>query len=511
MVFASRIEQAKSAFLANMSHEIRTPINAVLGMDEMILRECEDKTILGYAANIRMAGTNLLSIINDILDFSKIEAGKMEIIPENYDISSVVVDLVNMIHERARGKDLEFILDASPALPKTLFGDSVRIKQCILNLLTNAVKYTHEGSVKLAISSEKANAPNKILLKVTVIDTGIGIKEEDMQKMFSPFAHIEEEHNKTIEGTGLGMSIVMKMLGMMESRLEVKSVYGEGSEFSFAVEQEVVDWTEVGDINEAYKKSVEQIASYKEKLRAPKARLLFVDDTEMNLEVIKGLLKKTGIQLDTVLSGKEALEKVNQNAYDILFIDHRMPEMDGIQTLHAMQAMEENLSAGKPCVALTANALTGVKKMYIEEGFTDNLKYKGISIDLFKGNIEKNNRFARRLFLAKSHTKSHWNKFRNQRCFVELIKTIVGFGKLIGFGLLHAVTPKTDYFHKSPDTDQYFIPLDKYLPLSHVLFEGEMFAAPHDVEYVLTDRYGDWRKPPREIKFHLQLLEIFDD
>ena len=266
--------QAKSAFLANMSHEIRTPINAVLGMDEMILRECEDKTILGYAANIRTAGTNLLSIVNDILDFSKIEAGKMEIIPENYDISSVVVDLVNMIHERAKSKGLEFILNASPEIPKTLFGDSVRIKQCILNLLTNAVKYTHEGSVKLAISSEKSEAPNSILLKVTVTDTGIGIKEEDMQKLFSPFERIEEGRNKTIEGTGLGMSIVMKMLEMMGSRLEVKSVYGEGSEFSFAVEQEVVDWTEVGDINEAYEKSVEQIASYKEKLRAPKAHLL---------------------------------------------------------------------------------------------------------------------------------------------------------------------------------------------------------------------------------------------
>ncbi|WP_294428837.1 ATP-binding protein [uncultured Treponema sp.] len=365
--------QAKSAFLANMSHEIRTPINAVLGMDEMILRESNDKTILGYAANIKTASSNLLSIVNDILDFSKIEAGKMELIPENYDISSVVVDLVNMISERAKKKGLNFILQADPTIPKSLYGDSIRIKQCILNLLTNAVKYTHKGSVKLEISCDKLEGENKILLKVSVKDTGIGIKEEDMKRLFSPFERIEENRNKTIEGTGLGMSIVMKMLAMMNTKLDVKSVYGSGSEFSFVVEQGVVDWQEVGDINTAYEESIETMARYKEKLHAPKAHLLFVDDTEMNLEVIKGLLKKTGIKLDTVLSGKAALEKVKENCYDIIFIDHRMPEMDGIETLHAMQSMADNKSKGKPCVALTANALTGVKKMYLEEGFTDYL------------------------------------------------------------------------------------------------------------------------------------------
>ncbi len=364
--------QAKSAFLANMSHEIRTPINAVLGMDEMILREAEDRTILGYAANIKTAGTNLLSIINDVLDFSKIEAGKMEIIPENYDVSSLVVDLVNMIRERAERKGLAFVLQTDPKLPKTLYGDSVRIKQCTLNLLTNAVKYTKAGSVTFTVGYSKIDE-DKISLAVSVKDTGSGIKAEDMDKLFSPFERIDEGKNRTIEGSGLGMSIVTRMLAMMKSKLDVKSEYGVGSVFSFAVEQPVVDWTEVGDITEAYQKSLEQIIGYKEKLRAPRARLLFVDDTEMNLEVIKGLLKKTGIQLDTALSGKEALEKVRQNVYDILFIDHRMPEMDGIETLHAMQAMKENLSREKPCIALTANALTGVKKMYLDEGFTDYL------------------------------------------------------------------------------------------------------------------------------------------
>lgn len=366
--------QAKSAFLANMSHEIRTPINAVLGMDEMILRESEDQTILGYAANIKHAGSNLLEIVNEILDFSKIEAGKMEIIPENYDISSLVVDLVNMISERANNKNLEFNLAADPNLPKTLFGDSVRIKQCVLNLLTNAVKYTREGSVTFSVGFEKiSGVSDKIRLSVSVKDTGIGIKNEDMEKLCSPFERIEEEKNKTIEGTGLGMSIVTRLLSMMGTKLEVKSVYGEGSEFSFNVEQSVVDWTSVGDINEAYKKNAIQMAGYKEKLHAPKAHLLFVDDTEMNLEVIKGLLKKTGIKIDTALSGKKTLELVKENVYDILFIDHRMPEMDGIETLHAMQALEENKCKGKPCIALTANAISGVKQMYLSEGFTDYL------------------------------------------------------------------------------------------------------------------------------------------
>ena len=364
--------QAKSAFLANMSHEIRTPINAVLGMDEMILRESDDRDILGYAANIKSAGSSLLSIVNDILDFSKIEAGKMELLPENYDISSVVVDLVNMIQERAKAKDLAFVLQADPAIPKTLFGDSVRIKQCILNLLTNAVKYTKEGSVTFSIGFHKTG-DSTVMLEVSVKDTGSGIKQEDMKKLFAPFERIEEGKNKTIEGTGLGMSIVRNLLSMMGTRLNVESEYGKGSVFSFEVSQPVVDWTAVGDINEAYRKSVEQLAKYKEKLHAPRARLLFVDDTEMNLEVIKGLLKKTEITIDTALSGKEAIEKVQHTVYDILFIDHRMPEMDGIETLHAMQQMDGNLSRGKPCVALTANALTGVRKMYLDEGFTDYL------------------------------------------------------------------------------------------------------------------------------------------
>lgn len=364
--------QAKSAFLANMSHEIRTPINAVLGMDEMILRESADKTILGYAANIKSAGTNLLEIVNEILDFSKIEAGKMEILPEEYEIQSVITDLFNMIDERAKHKKLKFILDVNKKIPKILCGDFVRIKQCILNLLTNAIKYTRKGSVTFSVDYEKVGG-DKIMLEVRVKDTGIGIKKADMEKLCSPFERIDEEKNRTIEGTGLGMSIVTRILAMMDSKLEIESEYGQGSEFSFRIAQKVIDWTEIGDINAKNKKNKIRIANYKEKLHAPKAHLLFVDDTDMNLEVIKGLLKKTAMKIDTVLSGKEALEKVQENCYDIIFIDHRMPEMDGIETLHAMQSLSGNLCKDKPCVALTANAISGVRQMYIDEGFTDYL------------------------------------------------------------------------------------------------------------------------------------------
>ena len=378
---AEDASRAKSDFLASMSHEIRTPINAVLGMDEMILRETDSSDIRQYAVNIKTAGNTLLTIINDILDFSKIEAGKMELIPDRYDLCFLLVDLVNMIDERARRKGLDFILKADPSVPKFLVGDSVRIKQCILNILTNAVKYTREGSVSFTVSYTKQD-DDTIILSISVRDTGIGIKKEDMAKLYSPFERIEESRNRTIEGTGLGMSIVQKTLALMDTRLEVQSEYGKGSEFSFSVRQQVADWEPMGDIKEAYRKSIESMEKYEEKLHAPKAHLLFVDDTEMNLMVIKGLLKNTGINIDTAASGKETLKKVCEHDYDIMFIDHRMPDMDGIQTLQAMKSLGGNRNGGKPVVALTANAISGAKEMYLKAGFTDYLTKPVVPMEL---------------------------------------------------------------------------------------------------------------------------------
>ena len=372
LAVAQAANKAKSAFLSNMSHEIRTPINAVLGMDEMILRESTDKAILQYAADIKSASTSLLSIINDILDFSKIEAGKLEIIPVQYELSSLINDLVNMIQKRAEDKGLTLRVNVAHNMPHLLYGDDVRIKQVILNILTNAVKYTNEGSVTMNIDWRKDDDEH-IQLTVEVIDTGIGIKSEDISKLFSAFERIEEKRNRTVEGTGLGMNIVQQLLAMMGSRLTVKSEYGKGSTFAFALQQKVLNWEPIGDFTVMYRKTLAANSTYKESFHAPTAKILVVDDTKLNLTVIRGLLKQTQLQIDTAESGQETLMLVKKHRYDIIFIDHRMPIMDGIETLHAMQQLKENVNQAVPCIALTANAIQGAREMYLAEGFTDYL------------------------------------------------------------------------------------------------------------------------------------------
>lgn len=366
--------EAKSAFLSNMSHEIRTPINAVLGMNEMILRECGDNNILGYSESIKTAGNTLLGIVNDILDFSKIEAGKMEIIPVDYDISSVINDLVNMIHTKADDKGLKLMLKISSELPKFLHGDEVRIKQVITNILTNAVKYTEKGSVTLSISYEKiTDNADSIMLDVCVTDTGIGIKPEDMEKLFSEFDRIEEERNRNVEGTGLGMSITKRLLGMMGSTLEVESEYGLGSKFSFRLKQTVVKWEEIGDYEKSYKDSLEKQAKYHETFRAPEAQILVVDDNEMNLTVFRSLLKQTAVKIDTAVSGDEGLSLSYDKKYDIIFLDHMMPEKDGIETLQELRLRPKDPNLDTPAICLTANAISGAREKYIEAGFDDYL------------------------------------------------------------------------------------------------------------------------------------------
>ncbi len=367
---AKAANDAKTSFLSNMSHEIRTPINAVLGMDEMILRESEDQTILRYAKNIQSAGKTLLGLINDILDFSKIEAGKMEIIPVDYELSSVVNDLVNMIRSKVDAKKLELIVDVDPEMPHLLRGDEIRLKQVVLNILTNAVKYTEKGSVTLCIRYEK-KSEESVDLKISVKDTGAGIKEEDVQKLFAPFERIEEEKNRTIEGTGLGMSITQKLLGLMDSKLELESVYGEGSNFHFSVPQLVNSWEAVGDISLSFDRTLNDQPRYQESFRAPKAEILVVDDTEMNLTVVRGLLKKTGVKIDTATSGRQCLKMIREKRYDIIFLDHRMPELDGMETLALIRKDHGHPNQETPVVALTANAISGARENYISAGFVD--------------------------------------------------------------------------------------------------------------------------------------------
>ncbi|MGN1176878.1 MAG: ATP-binding protein, partial [Roseburia sp.] len=358
--------KAKNDFLANMSHEIRTPINAVLGMNEMIMRESDEENIVEYAANIQSSGRTLLSIINDILDFSKIESGKMEIVPVSYDVSSLVYDLVNMVRIRAEKKNLRFIHEIDESIPSVLYGDDVRIRQVITNILTNAVKYTPEGYVRLRM--KVLHTEGDILkLEVSVTDTGIGIKEEDMDKLFVSFQRLDQEKNRSIEGTGLGMSIVQRLLDMMGSELNVSSVYGSGSTFSFELEQRIVKAEPIGDFEQRFRMAATEHTSDGVVRIAPGARVLVVDDNDTNLLVAKSLLKRTKVKLHTATSGAKCLELLRSNSYDIVFLDHMMPEMDGIETLTKIK--EENLAPNTCFIALTANAIHGARQSYLDAGF----------------------------------------------------------------------------------------------------------------------------------------------
>ena len=369
---AEASSEAKTSFLANMSHEIRTPINAIIGMDEMIIRESKEAGIIRYANNIRNASKTLLSLINDILDFSKVESGKMEIINSNYQVSSMLNDLVNMIQSRASDKSLELILDIDEQLPCELYGDEVRLRQIITNLLTNAVKYTKEGSVTLKIRVTKLE--NSIgRLDVAVIDTGIGIRKEDQGKLFDSFQRVDEAKNHNIEGTGLGLALTKYLLEAMGSKLLLESEYGKGSAFYFGLEQKIVDDTPIGDYQKMYEKSRQENERYRESFQAPDALILVVDDTRMNLEVCKGLLKKTKVQIDVAESGAECLQMCEQKEYHLILLDHKMPHMDGVECLQRIRQQEEGLNTNTTVIALTANAITGAKEYYLKNGFDDYL------------------------------------------------------------------------------------------------------------------------------------------
>ena len=378
-------EKAKSRFLAQMYHEIRTPINAVLGMNEMILRESDDPSIMDYAGNIRSAGKNLLGLINTILDFSKIEEGKMEIIPVRYDTAAMIGNIINSVSQRAEDKGLVFEAHIDSDLPTAMYGDDMRVTQVVVNLLTNAVKYTREGRVDLYISGEKKEEET-LALKMSVKDTGIGIKEEDIGRLFESFTRLEEKRNRNIEGTGLGMAIVNRLLHMMDSSLQVESVYGEGSTFSFTVKQKIVDAAPIGDYEKKIKEAIEKRDDDKY-LYAPDARMLAVDDNDMNLKVITNLLKLNGIVPDKASSGADALKMLKENRYDIVLLDHMMPQMDGLETLQ--KAKEDDLIAeGCTVIALTANAVVGAREKYLEAGFDDYLS-KPVEVAALERMLEK--------------------------------------------------------------------------------------------------------------------------
>lgn len=361
---ALRASQAKSEFLANMSHEIRTPINAILGMNEMILREDISPEIQEYARNIQVSGDALLSIINDILDFSKIESGKMELTPVNYDPHKLIEACETLITPRIINKNLEFIIKYDPSIPKCLYGDEVRVRQILINLLTNAAKYTEEGTVTLFAEWNKISDDVGYLC-FKVKDTGIGIKPENQKALFEAFQRVDEQKNRNIEGTGLGLSITNKLLSLMNGDISVSSEYGKGSEFIVDIPQKIVDGAPSGE----YTKKVNSAKyEYKEAFRAPEAHILAVDDYKMNLTVLKGLLKKTEVKLDLAMSGREAIELASKNPYHLILMDHMMPEMDGIETMKIIKSTP-GPNSRTPVIMLTANAIQGVEEQYLSEGF----------------------------------------------------------------------------------------------------------------------------------------------
>ncbi len=381
-VSARLANTAKSAFLSQMSHEIRTPINAVIGMNEMILRESENPLVLQYAQNARNAGINLLSIISDILDFSKIEAGRMEINDYEYELASLIGDLVNLIRLRAEEKGLEFVVKVNPQTPYMLKGDELRIKQIITNLLTNAVKYTERGRVEWRVDFEEGAKEDEIILKIEVKDTGIGIKKENIARLFTAFDRIDKERTRLIEGTGLGINITQQLLSLMGSKLEVYSEHNKGSVFSFLLAQKVVDRTGIGDYDTAIEKVTKQRVARRTEFTAKSARILVVDDAPMNLAVMTGLLKRTKMQVDTASSGRECIEKFGDRKYDLVFLDHRMPGMDGIETLQEMKRIYGNDLKNTPVISLTANAISGAREEYLAAGFSDYLTKPVIAEDL---------------------------------------------------------------------------------------------------------------------------------
>ncbi len=389
---ADQANRAKSAFLADMSHEIRTPINAVLGMNEMILRDSlrardsgeldkeEERTvfnnILSYASNIESAGSNLLSILNDILDFSKIESGRMDIVEGEYKLGSVLNDVSNMIFFRAKDKGLDYTVDVDAAIPDSLYGDEVRVRQVIINVLNNAVKYTGKGSVRLQVRKGAEASPEQedtVCLSIAVTDTGIGIKPEDMEKLFTKFQRVDLNRNSTVEGTGLGLAITQRLLEMMGGSIRVESEYGVGSTFTITLPQRIVSWESMGDFETKFEKNMLKAKPYEEYFRAPEARILVVDDTHMNLNVVIGLLKSTEIRIDTASGGKEAVDLARGNAYDLILMDQRMPMMDGTEAMHAIQNQENGPNRDTPVICLTADAILGAKERYLTEGFTDYL------------------------------------------------------------------------------------------------------------------------------------------
>ena len=368
---AQAANEAKTTFLSNISHEIRTPINIISGMNEMILRESNEANILKYSENINVASRSLTSIINDVLDFSKIESGKLEIVNAEFNIGSVLNDGYNLFLNSTKEKNQSFFMECDSNIPAILKGDENRLKQILSNLLSNAVKYTpEEGNITIKTTYKKIES-NKIVLTIEVADNGIGIKAEDIPHIFENFKRLEMSRNRSIQGTGLGLAITKNLVTLLHGTISVDSEYGKGSSFIVQLPFEVYDFSPMGSIDEHY--SAGTTKKHRIGFTAPEAHILSVDDVSMNLDVFTGLLKDTGIKIDCATSGAESLDLMGKNRYDIIFMDHMMPEMDGIEVLNIVKSDGDNPNINTPMIILTANATMGADRKYLENGFDDYL------------------------------------------------------------------------------------------------------------------------------------------
>lgn len=363
------LNKAENHFFSSMSHEIRTPINTIIGLNEIILRGDIPEDVAENARNIQGASKMLLTLINDILDLSKIKSGKMEIVNVSYETGALFSEIVNMIWVKAKEKGLEFRLQVDSSIPSMLCGDEVRIKQILINLLNNAVKYTSEGSITLSVRCERLGL-NRVRVWYSVEDTGQGVKKENIPYIFNAFKRVDEEKNRHIEGTGLGLSIVHQLVELMGGEISVNSVYTRGSTFLVSLEQDIVNDKELGTFTLASRIRAREGEQYRQSFEAPEARILVVDDNEMNLQVVCKLLAETRIQIDTASGGAECLRMTQNQHYDAILMDHLMPEMDGIECLHALRRQPGGLCQNVPVIALTANAGSNNQLLYRKEGFS---------------------------------------------------------------------------------------------------------------------------------------------
>ena len=362
--------EAQTKFLANMSHEIRTPINAIIGMNEMILRENDNPEIEDYAKNIKSASNMLLGLVNDILDFSKIEAGQFELVEDDYHLPTLIKDEMILLETRSANKPITTHLEIDPKLPTTLYGDELKIKQVVTNLLSNAVKYTNEGSITFKVFYKQLGE-EYITLCFSITDTGIGIKKEDLSQLFDSFKRLDLNKNRTIQGTGLGLNIAKQFADLMNGDIQIESEYGKGSTFILSIPQRVMDKKPIESLEKAMKEGAVGESQSCTLYKAPEARILVVDDNNMNLKLMAALLKRTDMMVDLAESGLDALALTRERKYDIIFMDHMMPEMDGIETLNQLRQEEHNPNKDSVVIALTANAVAGCKEMYLEYGFND--------------------------------------------------------------------------------------------------------------------------------------------